>query len=50
MIFPWLFRKLPGPPPLKVLQLALIVAATIFILFAFVFPAVEGNFTVDPTV
>ena len=52
-MYVWLWRHLPGPRALRVLQALLLLAAVVALLFLVVFPWVEGRLpysdvTVDP--
>ncbi len=40
-MYAWLWRTLPGPTPVKVLEALALVAATVALLFTVVFPWVE---------
>ncbi len=42
MIFPWLFRNLPGPTWVRLALLFVILSAIIFVLFEWVFPMLDG--------
>ena len=50
MIFPWLWRVLPGGAASKVTLLLLICAAVITVLFLMVFPSLESFLTPPPVV
>lgn len=41
MIYPWIWRHLPGPTPLRALLALLLVAAAVVVLFLVVFPWAE---------
>ena len=57
MIFPLIWRILPGPTPLKVLELLVLLAAITYALFTWVFPWIaadilpppDGTITTTPT-
>lgn len=40
-MYAWLYRRLPGPTPMRVLLVVLLLAAFILLLMEVVFPAVE---------
>jgi hypothetical protein len=40
-VYAWLWRKLPGPTPVKVLEALALFTATVALLFTVVFPWVE---------
>ena len=42
MIFPWLYRNLPGTTWVRLAQLFVILSAIIFVLFEWVFPMLDG--------
>ncbi|ASK65451.1 hypothetical protein CFK39_05960 [Brachybacterium avium] len=42
-MYGWLFRALPGPLWLRVLIAAVLVAAVVVVLFAWVFPAIAPS-------
>jgi hypothetical protein len=48
-MYSWLWRKLPGGKRAKVIQLLVLAAAAVFLLFTQVFPYLDAVFTVDPT-
>lgn len=48
-MYSWLWRKLPGGALAKSIQLALLAALVVFLLFTQVFPYLDAIFTVDPT-
>ena len=48
-MYSWLWRKLPGGKLAKSIQLAVLAAAVVFLLFTQVFPYLNAIFTVDPT-
>lgn len=50
MIFPWIWKSLPGKPIVKTLELVLITGLTITLLFLFVFPEISSLFTDSPVV
>jgi hypothetical protein len=37
-MYGWLFRHLPGPAAVRLLQMAILLAAAVFALFGWVFP------------
>ena len=40
-MYAWLWRKLPGPTPVKVLEALALAAVTVALLFTVVFPWIE---------
>jgi hypothetical protein len=40
-VYAWLWRKLPGPTPVKLLEALALAVATVALLFTVVFPWVE---------
>lgn len=40
-MYVWIWRHLPGPLPVRLLQLAALLAAAVAVLFLVVFPRVE---------
>jgi hypothetical protein len=40
-VYAWLWRKLPGPTPVKVLEALALAAVTVALLFTVVFPWIE---------
>lgn len=48
-MYRWIFYKIPGPTWVRIAVLATAASALVWILFAFVFPAVEP-FVNEPTV
>ncbi|PCN49783.1 hypothetical protein Csp2054_01850 [Curtobacterium sp. 'Ferrero'] len=54
-MFPLVWRLLPGPTALKVVELVVLLAAIVFVLFTWVFPWVAADIlpppdgTVDPS-
>lgn len=53
-MYAWLWRKLPGPTPVKLLETLALLLATVALLFTVVFPWVEprlpfNDVTVDDT-
>jgi hypothetical protein len=40
-MYSWIWRRLPGPLPVKLLQALVLVAAVVALLFGVVFPWVE---------
>jgi hypothetical protein len=50
MIFPWVWKLLPGNKALKTLQLALIVAAGSALLLFVIFPAIDAFLLSPPVV
>lgn len=42
MIFPWIFRRLPGPKWLRIVQLFILATLLVLALFEWVFPALDG--------
>jgi hypothetical protein len=55
MIFPFIWRCLPGPRALKVVELLMLLALIVFALFTWVFPWIASDIlpppdgTVDPS-
>lgn len=47
MIFPWVWRTLPGPVWLRVLLLLVLIAAIVVALFEWVFPWVSVTFDIQ---
>lgn len=52
-MYVWIWRHLPGPVALRLLQVVLLLAVVVTLLFFVVFPAVEphlpySDVTVDP--
>mgnify|MGYP007070465520 CR=1 FL=1 len=50
MIFPWLWRLMPGGKILKSSTLLILLAGVVAILFQFVFPGLENFLTPPPVV
>jgi hypothetical protein len=50
MIFPWIWRKLPGNRFTKILQLALMLAAGSALLLLVVFPWLDAQLVAPPVV
>lgn len=50
MIYAWIWKKLPGPKWVKVIQATLLIAIATAILWFLVFPNVQSIFTGDPSV
>lgn len=50
MIFPWIWKKLPGNKLGKVILVLLITFALLALLFLFVFPVVDALLVDQPTV
>jgi hypothetical protein len=48
MIFPFIWRLLPGPRVLKALQMLILLAAVVFVLFTWVFPWVAAEILPPP--
>ncbi|WP_228509290.1 hypothetical protein [Curtobacterium sp. VKM Ac-2865] len=48
MIFPFVWRVLPGPTALKVIELLLLVAVVVFALFTWVFPFIAADILPPP--
>jgi hypothetical protein len=42
-VYGWIYRRLPGPPPLRVASAVLLVLAAVALLLFVVFPAVEAH-------
>lgn len=40
-MYGWIWRHLPGPLPMRLLQAAALIAGVVMVLFHWVFPAVE---------
>lgn len=49
MIFPWIFRRLPGPKWLRIVQLFILATLLVLALFEWVFPTLDGVLS-EPTV
>ena len=52
-MYPWIWRHLPGPMPLRLVLAALIVAVVVGVLFTVAFPALDARLdlnevTVEP--
>ncbi|WP_156157710.1 hypothetical protein [Demequina pelophila] len=47
MIFPWIWRVLPGPALLRVLMLLVLAAGVVMALFTWVFPWVSVTFDIQ---
>lgn len=50
MIFPWIWKKLPGKKLGKMILVLLIAFALLALLFLFVFPTVDALLVDQPTV
>ncbi|GAA3333386.1 hypothetical protein LQK89_03175 [Curtobacterium sp. C1] len=48
MIFPFVWRILPGPVVLKVLELLVLIAAVVWVLFTFVYPWIASDILPPP--
>ncbi|WP_420369849.1 hypothetical protein [Curtobacterium sp. L1-20] len=48
MIFPFVWRILPGPTALKVIELLVLLAALVFVLFTWVFPWIAADILPPP--
>ncbi|MFJ4294991.1 hypothetical protein ACRQ4C_03580 [Curtobacterium sp. SP.BCp] len=48
MIFPLVWRLLPGPTALKVIELVVLLAAIVYVLFTWVFPWVAADILPPP--
>jgi hypothetical protein len=48
VIFPFVWRVLPGPTALKVIELLLLVAVVVFALFTWVFPFIAADVLPPP--
>lgn len=48
MIYSWIWKKLPGPKWLKIIESALLIATTLAIFWFLVFPNVQSYFSGDP--
>ena len=48
MIFPLVWRLLPGPTVLKVIELVVLLAAIVYVLFTWVFPWVAADILPPP--
>ena len=48
MIFPFVWRVLPGPAVLKVVELLVLLAAIVFVLFTWVFPWIASDILPPP--
>lgn len=49
MIYPWIWKKLPGPKPVKVIEATLLIVGALFLLWFVVFPNVDSYFSGDPS-
>lgn len=47
MIFPWVWRVLPGPAWFRLLVLLAVIAALVFVLFEYVFPWFSVEFGIQ---
>ncbi|MBF4582864.1 hypothetical protein ITJ54_09310 [Curtobacterium sp. VKM Ac-2865] len=47
-MFPFVWRVLPGPTALKVIELLLLVAVVVFALFTWVFPFIAADILPPP--
>jgi hypothetical protein len=48
VIFPLVWRLLPGPTALKVIELVVLLAAIVYVLFTWVFPWVAADILPPP--
>jgi hypothetical protein len=48
VIFPFVWRVLPGPTVLKVIELLLLLAVVVFALFTWVFPFIAADILPPP--
>jgi hypothetical protein len=48
VIFPFVWRVLPGPTALKVIELLLLLAVVVFALFTWVFPFIAADILPPP--
>jgi len=48
VIFPFVWRILPGPVPLKILELLVLLAVIVYALFTWVFPWVAADILPPP--
>ena len=48
MIYSWIWKKLPGPKWLKIIEAAILIIGALAILWFFVFPNVQSYFSGDP--
>jgi hypothetical protein len=48
VIFPFVWRVLPGPTALKVIELLVLLAVVVFALFTWVFPFVAADILPPP--
>ncbi|WP_254786910.1 hypothetical protein [Curtobacterium sp. MCBA15_001] len=48
MIFPLVWRLLPGPTALKILELVVLLVAIVFVLFTWVFPWIAADILPPP--
>jgi hypothetical protein len=48
VIFPFVWRVLPGPTALKVIELLLLIAVVVFALFTWVFPFIAADILPPP--
>lgn len=49
MFYPWLWRKLPGPKPMKIVLAGFLIALVLSILWFVIFPNVQPFFSDEPT-
>ena len=47
-MYSWIWKKLPGPNRVKVLEAVLTISVFVAVLYLFVFPAIDAFFQ-DPT-
>lgn len=47
MIFPWIWRSLPGPGWARTTTLVVVTAALVWVLFTYVFPWVSIHFGIQ---
>lgn len=48
-MYAWLWKHLPGPLAVRVIQCVLLAAVVVVVLFMFVFPWLEGHIRFDDT-
>lgn len=49
MIYPWIWKKLPGPKPVKIIEATVLIVGVLFLLWFVVFPNVDSYFSGDPS-
>lgn len=49
MIYSWIWKKLPGPKPVKIIEATVLIVGVLFLLWFVVFPNVDSYFSGDPS-